>query len=436
MILFFATTVGGQAPAPVASSSMPTRLEALQKGIANGEAGAEDRFWRDVSAIGTPLIEPTRSDDSALVTFVFRAPPAVRSVTIVSQLSVLRAPAGVVPTEENMDSLGRFTRLPGTSVWYLQIVAPRNLRAPYRIRVDSSTAGSAPAASGAMTMGGPGDVVLDPLNRNRWLEELPAYRASILELSGAPAHPWRKVERAKGSWMKHELTYAGIVRPFWVYVPAGHDRTIAAPLLVGLSSGTFEKAIPLERIVDHIYTEGVRRPPVSVVVDEIAADDTAWYKATTRFLADELVPWLRRTYGVSTRPSDVIISGTSRRGVIATLAATARPDVFGNVLSMSGGFSYRPTPAAEFEWATHQLAATDRRPVRYYLTAGTLETVVSRRNYGHYLLATNRHLRDVLRAAGYDVTYREFSSVHSELNWQDHLYDGLVHLLPAASRQR
>jgi enterochelin esterase-like enzyme len=105
-------------------------------------------------------------------------------------------------------------------------------------------------------------------------------------------------------------------------------------------------------------------------------------------------------------------------------------------LSMSGGFSFRPTPATEFEWATHQLAATERRPVRYYLTAGTLETVVSRRNYGHYLLATNRHLRDVLRAAGYDVTYREFSSVHSELNWQDHLYDGLVHLLPAASRPR
>lgn len=54
---------------------------------------------------------------------------------------------------------------------------------------------------------------------------------------------------------------------------------------------------------------------------------------------------------------------------------------------------------------------------------------VSPGNRGHYLLATNRHMRDVLRARGYVLRYEEFNGVHSELSWQDGLAEGLVHLL-------
>jgi len=75
-----------------------------------------------------------------------------------------------------------------------------------------------------------------------------------------------------------------------------------------------------------------------------------------------------------------------------------------------------------------QFARAVRRPVRFYLAAGELETFVSPGNRGHHMVGTNRHFRDVLRARGYDLHYVEFNGVHSELNWQDWLADGLVHV--------
>ena len=69
------------------------------------------------------------------------------------------------------------------------------------------------------------------------------------------------------------------------------------------------------------------------------------------------------------------------------------------------------------------------RPVQLYVAAGELETVVTPGNAGHYMVATNRHFRNVLLAAGYRFTYRELNGVHSELNWQDGLAEGLIRLI-------
>lgn len=68
-------------------------------------------------------------------------------------------------------------------------------------------------------------------------------------------------------------------------------------------------------------------------------------------------------------------------------------------------------------------------PLRQFIAAGSLETVVTPTNRGHYMVASNRHLRDVLLARGYDLTYWEFTGVHSDLNWQDRLARGLTTLL-------
>ncbi len=75
------------------------------------------------------------------------------------------------------------------------------------------------------------------------------------------------------------------------------------------------------------------------------------------------------------------------------------------------------------------MAGASAPNIKLYLAAGLLETIVNSHNFGHYMLATNRHMRDVLTARGYAFRYREFNGVHHELNWQLELAEGLRYLL-------
>lgn len=157
--------------------------------------------------------------------------------------------------------------------------------------------------------------------------------------------------------------------------------------------------------------------------------DTTAFQSTTAFVVDRFLPWLAERYNTSLDAEQVVISGTSQRGMVAALVAHRRPEAVGNVISLSGSYYWRPAGASEYEWVPRLYAESPARPVELYVTAGELETVVTPGNAGHYMVATNRHFRDVLSAAGYRFTYREFNGVHSELNWQDGLAEGLIRLI-------
>ncbi len=62
-------------------------------------------------------------------------------------------------------------------------------------------------------------------------------------------------------------------------------------------------------------------------------------------------------------------------------------------------------------------------PVCFFISAGFYES--GRAN----ILETSRHLKDVLLAKGYPVTYMEQSTSHGYLAWQGLISDGLKALL-------
>jgi enterochelin esterase family protein len=82
----------------------------------------------------------------------------------------------------------------------------------------------------------------------------------------------------------------------------------------------------------------------------------------------------------------------------------------------------------EHEWLAAQFARAPRGGVRFYLNVGLLESGPSPGNSPSQLVA-NRHLRDVLRARGDDVTYRELNGGHDYIGWPAGLADGLLTLL-------
>jgi len=66
------------------------------------------------------------------------------------------------------------------------------------------------------------------------------------------------------------------------------------------------------------------------------------------------------------------------------------------------------------------------------MEAGLFENDI--RGSGGAILETSRHLRDVLLAKGYSVTYQEFPGGHDYLTWRGSLADGLIALLGTAPR--
>ena len=76
-----------------------------------------------------------------------------------------------------------------------------------------------------------------------------------------------------------------------------------------------------------------------------------------------------------------------------------------------------------------RLRRLPKLPVRFYMEVGVYETDRSP-NQGPGQVWPNRHFRDVLRAKGYDVDYREFAGAHEYLNWRGTISDALAALLP------
>jgi hypothetical protein len=73
------------------------------------------------------------------------------------------------------------------------------------------------------------------------------------------------------------------------------------------------------------------------------------------------------------------------------------------------------------------LAESPKLPLRLYLDAGSMELDMT--GHGGSILEPNRHLRDVLRAKGYDVFYHEFIGAHDYASWRETLADGLILLI-------
>ena len=152
------------------------------------------------------------------------------------------------------------------------------------------------------------------------------------------------------------------------------------------------------------------------------------YEPFADFLAHELVPWIRETQRVTSAASRTIVAGSSYGGLASTFAAVQHSDVFGNVLSQSGSYWWTQPDDPEHEWLTRHIVDQETSGIRFYMDIGLLESGPTR-NDGPSMLLTNRHLRDVLRAKRYSVTYREINSDHDYVSWRGTLADGLIALI-------
>jgi enterochelin esterase family protein len=414
--------IPGRAPAKAEELASP-RLGALRQEIEHEGPAALERFWQRLATEGTPLVEPIQgTDDERLVTFLWRGGEETRNVLVVGPPFNLAGEEGI--------AAARLNRLPGTDVWYKSLRMQADARFVYAFSVNDSLI---PAAKATEQEEEARWAALRPDPRNP--HRAPAPLASLAELPAAPKQPWIEprpnVPAGRIEEHRFKSERLGNERIVRIYTPPGYDpQGEPYGLLIVLDGRTYTSDVPTPAILDNLLAAGRIRPLVAVFVanpsPEARTRELSCHPPFAEFLARELIPWMRRGYRVTADPARTAIAGSSLGGLAAACAAWKDPDVFGNVLSLSGSFYWWPSGEAEPEWLARQLATGPKLPLRFYLEAGRMED--RWRPEGPTLLAANRHLRTVLQAKGYAVDYREFNGGHSTVSWRGSLAEGLQKL--------
>ncbi|MEV4432577.1 enterochelin esterase [Streptomyces sp. NPDC049585] len=374
-------------------------------------------FWADVRRRGTPLVAPDplgRADHRA-VTFLWRGSPRTRAVQVLpNKLGDPRAPEGNL-----------MQHVPGTDVWHWTLRLRADWRGTYDIHVDE---GDGPGPEDpAYWPWMRGNRRPDPYNPRRLPRRWGGQPVAYAELPDAPgADDWLpRADVPRGTVSEGEVTssHLGDRRRVWLYKPAAAREATDLPVLVLLDGEHWQPHLGIAHLLDNLIADG-RIPPLAAVLPESVDAATRWAQLTCRpefvaFLEEELLPWAATRLPLTADPARTIVAGQSLGGLAAAHAAVHSPYRFGNVLAQSGSFWWPVGPQAE--WLTGVLAATERLPVRFWLSFGAQEWVA--------LPAAGR-LRETLAAAGYeDAVHREFNGGHDYLCWRTELADGLVGLL-------
>ena len=388
----------------------------LREALRTARANAVEEFWRQMAKDGAPIVEPIPgNDESFLVTFVWKGNETTRNVMLVR---------------------GRFTeawpnrhllsQIPETNVWFKTLKLPRGLRLRYGFS-ENDARGSLPPGRE------PRKIQYDPLNAHRIQNQ------SVLELPGAAPQPWyaKRPDVPALTLAKHKLKseILGSDREILVYTPPNYDskRAEAYPtvyLFDGEDSDgyvfatqTFENLIQ-ERKIPPVIIVRIVNPNQNVRNKELACTENF-----SGFLAKELAPFVRNQYHVSPQANKTLVGGYSLGGLAAACAGMYHPDLFGLLLVQSGSFWWQPLnkEGAEVNWVARNFATIPKLPLTFYMEAGIWE--VDLYGNGGNIIETSRHLRDVLIAKGYPLTYREFAGDHDNINWRGSLADGLIALL-------
>ena len=255
-----------------------------------------------------------------------------------------------------------------------------------------------------------------------------------------PYHPCPEAfpgdEVPKGTITRHPdwsatQIYPGTHRVISIYVPAGHDRSQAANLIVFNDGASYldpKGAVRAAQVLDSLHASGAIAPTVAVFVnpghapvdpaqprraayEAAMAQRQSEYDALTpafgQFLIEEVLPFVEASEGlVLTRdPEHRTICGISSGGICAFTVAWEYPDQFRRVLShcgsfvnIRGGHNY-----------PYLVGINPRRPIRVYLQGGAHDGC---NVYGDWPLA-NQTLAKALAYSGYDHHFEFGTGAHN-----------------------
>ena len=238
---------------------------------------------------------------------------------------------------------------------------------------------------------------------------------------------WEYPKIPKGVVTQHtweSKIYANTTREYYVYVPAQYDASQPAALMIFQDGHAYVKAdghFRVPTVFDNLISQGKMPVTIGLFInpghDKDAPTPENPWRVTNRsieydevsdtygkFLVEEMIPELKKTYNVSDDPNMRAVCGISSGGICAFTAAWFRPNQFHRVLShigsftdIRGGHNYPPMIRKE-----------DKKDIKVLLQDGTHDLD---NRFGNWWLA-NLQMEAALKFKGYEYKFIPGEGAH------------------------
>jgi sugar lactone lactonase YvrE/enterochelin esterase-like enzyme len=237
----------------------------------------------------------------------------------------------------------------------------------------------------------------------------------------------------KGPFSWRSEIFPGTGRDYWLYVPRQYDGNQPACVLVVQDGLNRAREWRLPAVMDNLIHKKEMPITIGIFIDPglvPALHDKAQPRFNrsfeydsmgdryVRFLVEEILPEVGKSYKLSGDPNDRAIAGASSGGICAFTAAWERPDQFRRVLSTIGTFvGLRGGNAYPM-----LIRKCEPKPIRVFLQDGKNDLNI----YGGDWWIANQDMLSALKYAGYDVNHA----------WGDGGHDGrhAAAIMPEALR--
>ncbi len=351
--------------------------------------------------------------------------PLVRGREVLFLYDASTRPVKDVRLVHHVTTLDRAPKLEpvsGNGLRLLHLVLPSKARLEYTFGIQFEDGGS--------------EIITDPLNPLKaWC---PFGPKSVVTTGEYKTPEWavRREGIATGTVTTHTIDSVVMKssRTVCIYVPSLPPPVGGYPVLVIHDGTDYLDYAGIATVFDNLMAEGKIEPFIAVLSRPIERNDE--YTCTpghAAYVVTELLPWVRRTFPVSSSRTDTGIMGSSFGAVASVYAAHQYPEIFGKLLIQSGSFRFQDIvstislfdPLDAFDRIKHFLETSffpggPAQSMRIYQSCGTFEPMIG----------YNRLFARLMKKYGHSIIYRESHDGHNWISWRDHLGDGLVYLFP------
>ena len=378
----------------------------------------EETFWKRVAEAGTPLVEECPGDPNQVtVTFLYKGSSDTRTCAVIGGLLDWDIHSGIL------------SRHPLSSIWHLTILRPRDAFGSYRLSPNDSLADLLAEPDWDKRER---NLIADAFNRyhTAFCEPLkdtlikPHEILSVARFPGAPLEPYLQQvpEPLRGSLTHYRLSSSLLnnERDIWLYRPAAEPAEDLA-CAVFFDGSCYLSVVPTRLFLDQLIAKRAIPPLAAVFVNPPEPDarntELTCNPLFTRFLAEELLPFVGGIVPITADPARTLAAGSSFGGLAALHCGTTRPDRFGLVASQAASAAWSPDPQPARGLILRLVEQYKALPGRFHLDIGARETYLCQ-NCDRPAVIAHRELVEMLKERSTNVKSLEYQGSHDYISWR------------------